>query len=179
MPNTLTEDQQEKAGKVTGPLVWAVSMTLMIVSMALRSSGKLTIDQFTMLNCVVIVITAIGVWWLNRVRPGNISVSQESRDVSAWRRRACVVIGFVAVCIGSYKAILHLTAEKRVTKVCLALVPGMSVSGVTSIAESRGMYTPRDGASIYYIGEKATANQFGCLLKFNGRILASSTYHAD
>lgn len=174
-----TEERQQKAGKVTGPLVWIVSMALMLVSMTLRSRGKLTIDEFTMLNSVVIALTATGVWWVNKVRPEDNSVSEESRDLGAWRRRVCVAIGLVAVCGGSYKAILHLTAEKRVTKVCLALAPGMSVSEVTAIAKSRGMYTPRDGAATYYIGEKATANQFGCLLRFNGRILASSTYHAD
>jgi hypothetical protein len=174
-----TEEKQARIGNIADVLLWVGSMALWTIVIALRARGKLTIDQFTILNCVVILITAFGVLRLNKAQPGNSSLSQEAHERRARRRRLCIVMILLAAVGGGYKAVLDLTAENRVTKVCLALTPGMSVSNVDTIAEAHGMYTPRDGATIYYMGEKATANQYGCLLRFNGRTLASSSYQSE
>jgi hypothetical protein len=163
----LAENNSSRSGNVAPVLVWAMSMILMSVAMALRRSGRLTIDQFTIMTSVVIVISAFGLylrWRLYKI------------EVEAWRRWLCALMVVAAVGIGGYTAILDATAENRVRPVCSALTPGMSVQAVTAIAEAHGMFTPRDGATVYYIGEKATGNSFGCLLRFKERILERSTY---
>ena len=110
-----------------------------------------------------------------RVAPLSRSIKPELLRVARTMvRRLCAPF----VGIGGYNAMLNATAEMRVRPACSALTPGMSVQEVTAILKAHGMYTPREGSTVYYIGEKATANGFGCLLRFKERVLQSATYSA-
>ena len=169
MNRPVADNPNPRSGNVAPMLVWALSMILMAIAMALRSSGRLTVDQFTIATSGAIVVSATGLFLRWR---------QDKMKVEPWRRWASVFFVVAAVGIGGYKAILNATAENRVRPVCSALTPGMSVQEVTAIAKAHGMYTPREGSTVYYIGEKATANGFGCLLRFKERVLQSATYSA-
>jgi len=87
-----------------------------------------------------------------------------------------ILLGVVIVGRWGYHVIMDATAEKRVTKVCVALTPGMSMADVLNFADSHGMYKPSYGATLYFMGEKASSNHYGCRLEFKEGILQSSIY---
>jgi hypothetical protein len=107
------------------------------------------------------------------------NVFREARSLLEPRKRwlyVYILPGVVIVGRWGHRAIMDATAEKRVTKVCVALTPGMSMADVLDFADSHGMYKPPYGATLYFMGEKASSNHYGCRLEFREGILQSSIY---
>ena len=109
----------------------------------------------------------------------TIDVSHRAYVLGHWNR--LVVLAAVLTMIGTfgYSTAMTATAEKRVPKVCAALAPGMSTADVIKFAESHGMYKPFYGSTLYFMGEKATSNNYGCRLEFKHGILQSSVYETE
>jgi hypothetical protein len=104
-------------------------------------------------------------------------VVREAQSIlDPWRWRLLLVLGVVIVGLWGYRTIMVATAEKRVGKVCAVLKPGLTMEDALRVADSHGMYKPPYGATLYFMGEKASASHYGCRLEFKDDILRSSTF---
>jgi hypothetical protein len=110
--------------------------------------------------------------------PGDSTsdVRQLADKPASWLRWLRLALLVAAVAFFAYRPFMKLTGETRVRKVCAALTPGMSMDDVAKFADAHGMYPPSKASDGYFIGDKATANYFICLLEFKDGVLQNWKY---
>ncbi len=102
-------------------------------------------------------------------------MSAAPKRENPWSRRASTIAGLFILGGVAYCTSLYVTAERRVSRVCAKLTPGMDFDAVDKIATANGMSAPQR-ASTSYVVESATFGRYGCRLQFKDGSLQSSTY---
>ncbi len=87
------------------------------------------------------------------------------------------MIGFLPfIGIWGYHALMKVTAENRVSNICVAFTPGLDVEAAARIADAHGMEMASIGSVGYFAGDKATSNLYGCRLEFRNGVLQGAMY---
>jgi len=104
-----------------------------------------------------------------------VNTSAVPKRTNRWRPRLNTIVALLILGSLAYCTSLYATAEKRVSRVCAMLTPGMNYDAVDRIATANGMSAPQHAPTSDVV-ESATFGRYGCRLRFKDGVLQTSSY---